>query len=119
MARASLASLIVVPETEGGREAFVFDHDQLHRALTTAEALRGNKLPLRQYILDPVRAADAATRAGPFNLDHQRAHNDFGLQARGNVPTQILIDHNLSDPASLAWWTHVNLRQHFIDNQTV
>lgn len=107
-----LASLLVVPTDQRAAEAFIFDHDQLHRDMSTA--LAPNDLP---RLLDPTTVQDAATRAGYWQFTHQNGHDNFNLALFGTPLNQIMADSNLTEPASLAWWTFVNHAEHFRNNQ--
>lgn len=113
------ASLLVMPLTERGREAFVFDHDQAHRSLNSATTAptKVTSAHGQNYLLDPSTVAQTARRAGNWHFDHQSAHNDFDLTFSSFRSCHILADSNLSDPGSLALWTFMNHHQHYIANQ--
>lgn len=101
-----------MPSDERAAEAVAFDHDQLHRDLTTV--LGPTSMP---RILDPVSMQSASTRAGPWLTNHQFGHEDFNRAVFGVEFNQNMADSNLTEPASLAWWTFVNHQEHFRNNQ--
>lgn len=108
----ALCSLLVVPTDERAAAGFTFDHDQLHRDMSTAIA--PNDLP---RLLDPTTVQDAATRAGYWNFTHQNAHDNFNLAIFGVEFNQQLADSNLTQSESLTFWTFVNHAEHFRNNQ--
>jgi hypothetical protein len=108
----ALCSLLVMPTDQRAAIGFTFDHDQLHRDLSTA--LAPHDLP---RLLDPTTTEDAATRAGYWHFTHQDAHDNFNLALFGTQLNHNLADSNLLEPASLAWWTFVNHLEHYRNNQ--
>jgi hypothetical protein len=123
------ATLLVFPAADDDRAqaAFAFDHAMTHRNYYQFMN------PLHQwsvmpYFIDPAPSrAETAIRAGPWHLNHQHAHNDFthslpvdwGMQAPGIPSDQILVDSDLTDRGSLAWWTFANHQEHYLANATV
>ena len=105
-------SMLNLPTDPLAAVGFVFDHDQLHRSLSAA--LGPGSLP---RLLDPATLAETSRRAGNWNFYHQDAHDDFNLAMFGTHFGQNLADSNLTNPASLAWWTFVNHQEHYLDNQ--
>ena len=99
----ALVSLLKMPTDDRARAAFAFDHDQQHRAL-------GN-FP---YLLDPVTPTAAPPRATSWHQNHQRAHIDMTLNFASNIFNPNLMDSDLSDNKSLAWWTFLNHQEHRI-----
>jgi hypothetical protein len=107
-----LCSLLVVPTDQRAAQAFIFDHDQLHRDMTTA--IGPPSLP---RLLDPTTVQDASVRAGYWHFNHQNGHDDFNTALFGTPLNQNMADSNLTEPASLASWTFINHQEHFLINQ--
>lgn len=120
----TIASLLVRPESDAGKTAFNFDHAMQHRNNFQVMA------PLHQwtvlpYFIDPAQSQE--TPGSKWHLNHQQAHNDFTSalpsdfqrDAVGIPTSQILLDSNLGDPGSLAWWTFINHQEHYIASAIV
>lgn len=115
----ALCSLLNLPTDDREAHGFVFDHDQEHRREMLVGSGRSSLAALQPNIIDPAPIDNTSRRAGNWHQDHQRAHDDFYL-AQAKVPSnQNMIDSNLAEPASLAWWTFVNHMQHYIAQQTI
>lgn len=103
---------------------FAFEHMMAHRRYFSQMSPldRYSALP---YLLDP--AYDTAIRASLWHLNHQKAHTDFATSLPANyntvevgIPTaQPLADSDLSDEASLTWWTFLQHREHFLADQAI
>jgi hypothetical protein len=122
----SIPTLLVVPKTEVGKKAFAFEHAMAHRQVLSVMA------PLSQwsgipYFIDPTHWD--ARPADMWNLNHQKAHNDFNHQlppyfaaavnTRGIPTHQILIDTGIGHKESLPWWTFANHREHHTANLAI
>ena len=100
--------------------AYDFQHAMSHRAYSQAmgELHQWSVMP---YFVDPATLPDLATPASKWHQNHQQAHDDFlralpqgyGLEGVGIPSTQILIDSNLTDSRSLAWFIHNNHMEHY------
>ena len=120
------ASLLFRPDNERSLDAFTFDHAMAHRNYYQVMApLHGwSVLP---YFIDPGPNAQTGARAGPWQLNHQRAHDDFrvALPSDWNSPNQgiptrqVLVDSDLNDKGSEVWWTFANHQEHYVANATV
>jgi hypothetical protein len=87
-------TLLHLPDEERARQAFIFDHDQLHR----------HKTPT--YILDPL--IDPNWPGSKWHQDHQIAQNKLG------TGSFILRDTNLANANERAWWEFANHLEHYI-----
>jgi hypothetical protein len=119
-----LSSLLAYPEDERAQDAFALDHAMAHRAYYQVMA------PLHQwsvlpYFVEPVQHADVL--GSQWHMNHQQAHDDFtrtlpsdfGTTQVGIPVSQILLESDLSDPGSRAWWTFANHQEHYIANGAV
>ena len=102
-----LCSLMTLPTDERGAYGFVFDHDQLHRAML--EAVGNNAQP---PLLDPAPLSATSERAGSWHYGHQTAHDQFDLAISGVQTQQNMADSTFAEPSSLTWWTFVNEQEH-------
>jgi hypothetical protein len=95
---------------------FVFEHMMQHRAMMAVMAPlhRFSRLP---YLLDPSYQIDI--RAGPWNADHQQAHDDFASVIPHTGQNQKMADANLRDTESATWWTFTNHIQHLTANDAI
>lgn len=120
----SIATLLNVPADSAGQNAFAFEHAMAHREVMAVMA------PLNQWSTMPYFITPADWKASPandWNLNHQQAHNDYasylpGYQTAldpGFTFQHILVDSNLSDPASRQWWTFLNNQDHYLANEVV
>lgn len=77
------------------------------------------------YFIDPMVQNDPP--AGAWHLNHQQAHNDaanhlpeeFGSGILGIALWANLLDYNLEDPDSRAWWTFTNHLEHYVGSNTI
>ena len=103
---------------------FAFHHAMSHRTYYQAMG------PLHQwtilpYLLDPTYAL--LLPGSEWHLNHQQAHNDFtrtvpsGYENPGvGIPTnQNLLNPDLADARSRAWWTFANHQEHYIADDTM
>jgi hypothetical protein len=110
----SVVSLMHYPDTERGRAAFVFDHQQEHVKLV---AQMGNPTPftLINYLLDPMPPG-AMDGASLWDMNHQQAHDDaahfFNVQ-----PSLTLIDSPTQRPGPFQWFLFTNSQEHNALNQ--
>jgi hypothetical protein len=95
---------------------FVFEHMMQHRAMMAVmpPLHRFSRLP---YLLDPSYKIDI--RAGPWNSDHQQAHDDFASVVPHTGQNQKMADANLKSEESASWWTFVNHQQHLMANDAI
>jgi hypothetical protein len=95
---------------------FAFEHMMQHREMMAVMAPldRFSRLP---YLLDPAYQIDV--RAGPWNLDHQQAHNDFLSVVPQGAQSRTVADANLKNTESAIWWTFENHQQHLIANEAI
>lgn len=122
----SLASLLVVPNSDAGRNAFGFDHAMSHRNLMVAMGPL-NQWSVAPYFVDPwIFAARPATS---WPLSHQQAHNDFTTFLPANPAVapgtvgfpivQNLLEQDLTREDGLPWWTFANHQEHFIASNAI
>lgn len=117
--------LLVYPnDTEIARNTFSFDHAMAHRNVM---AVMG---PIDQWTVMPYWIDPTNYQAGPatnWRLQHQQAHDDF-IETLPTNPTaetpgipmaQNLIDNDLQDPGTRAWWTFNNHMQHLIASSAI
>jgi hypothetical protein len=113
--------------TQGVENTFAFEHAMGHRNYFGAmhPLTRFSVLP---YLLDPPHGTDIS--GGPWNLNHQQAHNDAhsALPAQYGIPSDLslnlFIGQNLRDtssknPDQLKWWTFANHMEHYVANNTI
>jgi hypothetical protein len=86
-------NLLVLPDEELPRAAFVWDHDILHRHFTPT------------FLLDPLQNPNEP--GSKWHFDHQIAQNRLKT---GNF---ILRDTDLSNPGQRAWWEFANHWEHY------
>ena len=120
-------SLLNRPGNERALSAFRFDHAMQHRNYFQVMApLHG--WSVMPYFVEPVFPEnDVNTRASNWHLKHQRAHDDFRVALPSDwnspnqgIPTQqILVDSDLSNPGSEAWWTFANHQEHYVANTII
>jgi hypothetical protein len=102
--------------------AFTFHHAMAHR-----NAL-GIMAPLTRYSVVPyfVDPMLALASAGPWQLNHQQAHNDaladfptyFDSMHVGLRVGQNMVDTDLNDPVERSWFQFQNHMEHYIGAQT-
>lgn len=122
----TVATLLNFPDNERDQSAFAFDHAMAHRNyLQVMAPLSGwSAIP---YFIDPMPSSETAVRASLWHLDHQVAHNDFNealpsnwnQDTQGIPTTQILVDSDLGNSGSLAWWLFANHQEHYVANGIV
>jgi len=98
---------------------FNFEHAMAHRGLLGGMAPL-DRFSATTYLLDPIQNTDI--RGSLWHVNHQHLHDDFAdvvlaHSAANAVPgvaiNQILVDSDLSDERSRAWWIFANHREHF------
>jgi hypothetical protein len=120
----SLATLLVIPDTDAGRNAFTFDHAMNHRNLLTVMG------PLDQwsvlpYFIDPT-SYDALPGTN-WHLNHNQAHSDFitflpanpDVLEAGMTINQNLLDEDFRQEGNRQWWTFNNHQEHLIPSNTI
>lgn len=122
----SIASLIASPplDDSAAQAAWAFELAMAHRTLLGAMAPldRFSAIP---YFLDPMQ--DVHIPAGDWNTNRQQAQNDaattlpsyYGAATRGFAAPEILIDTDLTDPASLPWWSFQNHQFLYVATATI
>ena len=109
-----LASLLTLPTNERGAVGFVFDHDQLHRAMLEVASANG-----QPPLLDPAPISATSERAGSWHYGHQTAHDQFDQAVFGFQTPQNMADSTFAENSSLTWWTFVNHQEHLRDSQVL
>ena len=105
---------------------YEFEHMMQHREYFAIMSPL-DRFSVLPYLLDP--AFGTEIRAGPWNLHHQQAHNDFSetVPAYWNAQTvgfgisanNIMVDSNQDDPESRTWFTFLNHQEHYITNEAI
>ena len=110
----SLVSLLT-----GDDRSFDFEHAMAHRGLLGGLAPL-DRFSATTYTMDPIEDTDK--RASLWHLNHQHLHDDFAdvvlahtaaTGGPGVSINQILVDSDLSDQRSRAWWIFANHREHY------
>ena len=111
----SLATLLTPPPNDRrARALWEHDHDIAHRNFYATWAPK--RFSNLTSILDPM-LPKYPTPADEWNLDHQRAQDDFaqaGVRINGT-----LVDSDLRRSEDRTWWTFVNHQEHYQANQTI
>ena len=113
-----------------GDPIFDFEHAMAHREYLAVMAPL-NRFSALPYFIEPWPFPNPPlpSWADAWNLDHQRAHNDFASALPAvwqpntvyfGVPMgQNLVDSDLNDAENFAWWTFANHQEHFIANNAI
>lgn len=111
---------------------FSFEHAMQHREyFAIMKPL--SQFSIVPYFIDPAplptTLGQLPTPADMWNLDHQRAHDDFDAALPdhwtsqgvgfGILASQNLVDSDLNTPEGRTWWTFVNHQDHYIANSAI